>query len=59
MGFVFWWADDQRLIFSFSIGLLVMGLADVPLFPPQHKALKHSGKFNAYHETLPTRKFEK
>jgi hypothetical protein len=25
MGFVLWWADEQRLIFNFSIGHLVMG----------------------------------
>jgi hypothetical protein len=30
LGFVLWWADEQRLIFSFSIWLLVMGWADVP-----------------------------
>jgi len=29
MGFVLWWADEQRLIFSISIELLVMGWADV------------------------------
>jgi hypothetical protein len=29
-GFVLWWSDEQRLIFSFSIGLLVMGWAEVP-----------------------------
>ena len=30
MGFVLWWADEPWLIFSFSIGLLVMGWADSP-----------------------------
>jgi hypothetical protein len=33
-------ADEQRLIFSFSIWLLVIGWSDEPWFPPQHKALK-------------------
>ena len=33
MGFVLWWADEQRLIFSFSVWLLVMGWAEVILIP--------------------------